>query len=208
MSTFRNPVGPQSSGVYWRRRLVVLLGLVAVIVIIALLVVRPGSSAGGEADNTAASSTKDEAETDEVAATPEPVEGADCDPSVVKVDAITDKDSYDVGEQPQLSFSITNTSGTACMFNAGTTQQTFQVTSGEEPYWSSKDCETAPVDAPVMLEPNVAQSSPAIAWDRTRSSTTTCEGERPAVTGGGATYNLLVTVGAVTAVAPKSFLLY
>ena len=43
MSTIKHPVGPQSSKVYWRRRLVVGLGLLAVLVIILLIIVRPGS---------------------------------------------------------------------------------------------------------------------------------------------------------------------
>jgi len=59
----------------------------------------------------------------------------------------------------------------------------------------------------VLLEPNVAQTSSPITWDRTRSSTTTCDTERPAVTAGGATYSLQVTVGPVES-GMRSFLLF
>jgi hypothetical protein len=44
------------------------------------------------------------------------------------------------------------------MVNAGTTQQEFIVSSGADVYWSSRDCETEPVDAEVLLEPNVVKS--------------------------------------------------
>ncbi len=214
MSTFRNPVGPQSRGVYWRRRLVVLLGVVAVIVLVVFLVSRPGSGeASSGIPNPSASPTQDT----ESAAEPEPepsvppedqpVEGADCDPANVVVEAITDKASYAPGEQPQLSFSITNTSVVSCTYNVGTTQQLFTVTSGADQYWSSEDCETGAVDAPILLEPNRAQSSEPIPWDRTRSSADTCDSDRAAAPGGGATFSLNVTVGAASPAVPTSFLL-
>ena len=216
MSTFRNPVGPQSSRVYWRRRLLVLIGLLAVIFAIVLVIVQPGTGSANDTNTSSADAADDVADgtaeesTAEVEPVPEPdaIEGADCDPANVKVEALTDKGSYAPGELPQLSFSITNTSGTACMFNVGTTQQTFLVSSGADLYWSSKDCETDPVDSPLLLEPNLAVTSAPIPWDRTRSAPETCAGERPAAPGGGATFNLTVSVGPVESVAPKSFLLY
>lgn len=217
MSTFRNPVGPQPSSVYWRRRLVVFLGLITVIVLVVFLLVRPGSdpaSSGTAGPSPSPSPTQDAESADEPAAEPsappaeEPVEGADCDPASVMVEAITDKASYAVGELPQLSFSITNTSAVSCTFNVGTTQQLFTVTSGADQYWSSKDCETGAVDAPILLEPNLAQSSAPIAWDRTRSSVDTCDSARPAAPGGGATFSLNVTLGPASPAVPTSFLLF
>lgn len=214
MSTFRNPVGPQPRSVYWRRRLVVLLGVVAVIVLVVFLVSRPGSGeASSGIPNPSASPTQDAesaAEPEPEASVPpedQPVEGADCDPANVVVEAITDKASYAPGEQPQLSFSITNTSVVSCTYNVGTTQQLFTVTSGADQYWSSEDCETGAVDAPILLEPNLAQSSEPIPWDRTRSSADTCDSDRPAAPGGGATFSLNVTVGAASPAVPTSFLL-
>jgi len=202
MSTFRHPVGPEPTPVYWRRRLVVLLGLIAVVVVALLLVGQLG--AGG--DERAASSPSDEPAASEPAAdateeepaadsSAPPVDGAACDPAAVRVEALTDTNAYAAGQLPQLSFRITNTSGDACTFNLGSTQQSFVVTSGEEPYWASADCLTDPVDAAVLLEPNVAQTSTPIPWDRTRSSSDTCDTERTPVPAGGATYNLTVTVG-------------
>lgn len=226
MSTFRHPVGPQPASTYWRRRILVLLGLIALVVAIALIVIRPGAGApatepdpaSSESETSDPSASSDPAASADPAASPElsassdqpaeeAVEGAECDPDALEVAAITDTNNYAEGALPLLSFSITNTSGTACTFNVGTTQQTFEITSGEELYWSSKDCETAPVDAPVLLEPNVAQTSSPITWDRTRSSKTTCDTERPAVPAGGATYYLGVTIGELET-SRRSFLLY
>lgn len=211
MSTFRNPVGPQSPAVYWRRRLIVALGVVAVIVVIALIVFLPrATTTVTDPSASASAGTGDEvggdAAVDDPAPSAEPIAGAPCDPAAVTVAAATDSNSYAADQQPQLSFAITNTSTVSCTFNVGTTQQAFVITSGEEQYWSSKDCETGPVDSELTLEPNVATGSKPIAWDRTRSSTDTCEGARPSVPAGGATYNLSVTVGAVPA-ATTSFIL-
>ena len=204
MSTFRNPVGPQSSTTYWRRRLVVILGLVAVIVVIALIAFRPGP------DKPASSAA--DAQTTKTA---EPTSsGAPADPStacadgVVKVVGITDADSYGAEQQPLLSLSITNTGTTACTFNAGSDVQEYVITSGEEKIWSSKDCQTAPVANAAVLEPGVAVTTTPFPWDRTRSSTDTCETtDRPLVTAAGASYHLEVTINGVAATDTKQFIL-
>lgn len=197
MSTFRNPVGPQPSRVYWRRRLLVLLGVVAVIAIVLLIVFRPGASDTANAPEPTGTDTAEAPETPATSPAAEPVEGGDCDPATIKLEALTDTNVYAAGQSPQLSFRITNTSGVSCLFNVGSTQQTYVITSGEEQYWSSRDCQTEPVDAPVMLEPNLAQTSAALPWDRTRSSVDTCDQPGAPVPAGGATYNLKVTVGPV-----------
>ncbi|HEV7957542.1 MAG: hypothetical protein JWL94_1748 [Microbacteriaceae bacterium] len=209
MSTFRNPVGPQPSSVYWRRRLLVLLGLIAVIVAIVLIVVQPGAGSSSSGTETTSSGATAKAEDDIAAEEPkaDPIEGAPCEPGKVIVEAVTDKAGYAPGELPRLSFSITNTSAVSCEYNVGTTQQTFRVSSGDDLYWSSKDCESAPVDALLQLEPNVTVTSDPITWDRTRSAPETCEQERPAAPGGEATFNFTVSVGGADP-AEKSFLLY
>lgn len=216
MSTIKNPVGPQSSKVYWRRRLVVGLGVLAVLIVILLIIGRPGSSTGGQGDdktavspdssNDAATDAASNAIPDETTA----VDGADCDPKKVQVEAITDSVDYDPGQLPQLSLSITNTGKNSCVFNAGTAKQVFTVTSGQEVYWNSTDCQTAPVDAEVTLEPGVPISSATpIGWDRTRSSKDTCDAAtRDAAPAGGASYHLSVTVDGIESASPKQFLLY
>lgn len=185
MSTFRNPVGPQPSSVYWRRRVVAAIVLVVVIVIV-VLIVSQFTGQGAKTPVPKGTNTQSQAPADPDAA---------CAPGVVELTAVTDKLSYAAGENPQLSLTLTNTGAAACTINAGTTQQEYRITSGDELYWDSKDCQTTPVDAPTILQPNVPLSSSPISWDRTRSSTTTCEADRPKVPAGGASYHLNITVG-------------
>ncbi|MGY4858276.1 hypothetical protein [Cryobacterium sp. AP23] len=206
MSTTKHPVGPQASSVYRRRRLVVGLGVLAVLAVIMLIFFRPGG------DEPAASTTP--AATADPNATAAPGDDAEaastaCDPANVVVEAITDKGSYDAGDEPELSLSVTNTGTTPCDLNAGTTTQVFTVTSGADVYWTSTDCQTDAADAEVTLEPGVAVSTKTpLVWDRTRSSPETCEiTDREAVPGEGASYYLSVSVGGVASATPTQFLL-
>lgn len=205
MSAFRNPVGPQSPGVYWRRRFVVLVLLVAVIIAVVLFV--SSLTSGGAPVSSPSPKPVVASPSGGVSASPSAIEGAACDPSVVTVVAKTDTNSYAAKQLPQLSFTITNMGAASCTYNVGTTQQAYVITSGAEQYWSSKDCETGAIDSPLLLQPNTPVASAAIPWDRTRSSTSTCDSTRPAVPAGGATYSLTVTVGAAAASKPTSFLL-
>jgi hypothetical protein len=199
MSTFRNPVGPQPPQVYWRRRLLVGLGLIAVIVVIILIVVQPGSKAPAE---PTASSTS----------TPKPTQtatadGAACLPANLELTAVTDKDSYGPGEQPQIGLSLKNTGSQSCSINMGSTVQQLIILSGEEKYWDSKDCQTAAVDSEQVLKAGETLPTPLIAWDRTRSSTATCDAQRPAVPAGGASYHLSVKLGELGSEETKQFIL-
>ncbi|MEO6942908.1 MAG: hypothetical protein ABI238_00965 [Terrimesophilobacter sp.] len=186
MSTFRNPVGPQPSTVYWRRRIVVGLAVLAVIIIVLLIFFQPKS---GPATPTNVKGT-----TPPTSAAPANPNDA-CAPGVVDVLAATDKPIYAAGEMPQITLTLTNKGAVACTINAGTTQQDYRITSGNELYWDSKDCQTAPTDAPVILQPNDPKSTAPITWDRTRSSATTCGTTRAKVPAGGASYHLNITLG-------------
>ena len=212
MSTNPPPAGRQSPQVYRRRRLVVLLGLVAVIVAVVLIFVRPGASQGDDSGTapentaTAAPATPDATTipTEAVA-----VDGDPCAPEKITVEAVTDKTSYNAGEQPQLSVTITNTGTNICVLNAGTKAQVFTVTSGTEVYWTSTDCQVDAIDAEVSLAPGTPISSSApIVWDRTRSTPDTCEGPREAVPAGGASYHLTVSVDGFASAETKQFQLY
>ncbi|WP_157415005.1 hypothetical protein [Agromyces allii] len=195
MSTNQTPARRQSPQVYRRRRLVVLLGLLAVVVAVVLIVVRPGG-AQGETDKPAPTSSAPTTPpattipTEAVAA-----DGDPCAPEQITVEPVTDKTVYEAGEQPQLSVTITNIGRNVCVLNAGTAAQVFTVTSGDEQYWISTDCQTDKVDAEVSLTPGTPVSSAApIVWDRTRSTPDTCEGARETVPAGGASYHLSVSV--------------
>jgi len=199
MSTFRNPVGPQPPKVYWRRRLLVALGLLAIIVIIVLIVVRPAPTAPTTPGASPSGSTP--------SATPtNPANAKACDPTKVTVTATTDSNSYAAGVNPVLTFALKSTDSVACTFSAGSDVQQFTVKSGDEIYWNSKDCQTAPVAAQVVLQPFIPFAGASVTWDRTRSSTTTCNTDRPQVPAAGASYHLIVTVNGVVSNDPQFIL--
>lgn len=204
MSTFRNPVGPQSSRVYWRRRLLVGLGLVAVIIVIILIIVKPGS---GTPAPTPKPGTTNSSGTPSSTST-NPADATACDPAKVTVEASTDSTSYDAGVNPALSFTLKSLMTTPCTLAVGTDVQEYKVTSGDELIWTSKDCQTDNVPATIVLQPGVPKAGPAITWDRTRSSTDTCNSTRDPVIAGGASYHLTVVVGSLTSTNDRQFLLY
>lgn len=212
MSTFKHPVGPQPSSVYWRRRLVVLIGLVAVVVVIVLIVVRPGASSGEPAkapvSASTSTSTPSPAAATSIPTSSATASGQECKPADVTVEAVTDAAQYAAGQLPQLSVALTNTGSSACVIDAGTSQQVFTITSGSEVYWKSTDCQTSKVDAQVLLQPGKTISSQTpITWDRTRSDPATCQAKRQQVPAGGASYHLQVSVAGITSATTKQFVL-
>jgi len=136
------------------------------------------------------------------------VAGQPCTHANVDVEAITDASSYRAGAQPLLSLSLTNTGSTMCTMDAGTATMVFTITSGKEQYWASTDCQSDPVHTDIKLEPGKTLTTTPIAWDRTRSSKSTCTGKRAAVPAGGASYHLSVSVDGITSKTSKQFLLY
>lgn len=197
--------GREPRSVYVRRRLWVLGGVLAVIAIIALVIWKPGSTSGAEPETTPTTKASASA-----SSTPEatPGEVGECAEGETIVEALTDKSSYAAGELPQLSLRITNDSDAACSINVGTAAQVFTIKSGSDVYWTSTDCQVEPADAPVELEAGQSvDSSAPIAWDRTRSTPSTCEGERPAVPAAGASYHLTTSVDGIESEESKQFIL-
>jgi hypothetical protein len=203
----------------------VLLILLAIIAGVLLLVFRPGSGgpatagdggvAGTAANGRPAPSGSQSAlpgpksSAKPVAtATPKPTAGQPCAPANVDVEAITDASSYKSGAEPLLSLSLTNTGKVMCTIDAGTATMVFTVSSGKDPYWTSTDCQSNPVHTVIKLEPGQTLNSTPIPWDRTRSSKSTCDGQRPAAPAGGASYHLSVSVDGIASKTTKQFLLY
>lgn len=212
MSTIKRPVGPQPSKVYRRRRLLVVLGLIAVLVVVILIIVRPGSGAATpRTAPTQTSSSKASKPSTPVRTTiptaAAQADGAPCRAANVAVDALTDKDVYAPGEQPQLSLALTNTGSASCTINAGTSQQVYTVTSGTEVYWKSTDCQTNPVDTVILLLPGKKVTSHPITWDRTRSDPSTCAATRVAAPATGASYHVSTSVNGIVSKQTKQFIL-
>jgi hypothetical protein len=207
MSTIKNPVGPQPPSVYWRRRLLLVAVLVAVVIVVVLIIVRPGS--GGTKTPTGGQTSGQPGNQSPSASTGTGGSAAACNPSVITLTAVTDAASYAADAKPQLSMTITNRGASACTIDVGTDAQVYTITSGSDQIWSSTDCQTDKTALKQVLEPGAAKalSTTPFAWDRTRSSTTTCTGTRPAVTAGGASYHLNVKLGAIAAKSSKQFVL-
>lgn len=202
---------------YRRRRLLVLLGVLAVIVAVVLIIVKPGASQGepattpGATPTDAATTATDEpAESTEPTPSEPPAEdGAACTAEQITVVPVTDQSSYAAAEKPELSVTLVNTGTNECIMNAGTKAQVFTITSGDDVYWTSTDCQTDAVDAELSLAAGdeISSSVPLI-WDRTRSNPDTCDGPRESVPAGGASYYLDVTVDGFASEAGTQFLLY
>ncbi len=213
MSTIKNPVGPQPPSVYWRRRLLLLAVLLAVLIVVVLIIVRPGSggtktpTSGQTGQSSGASSAPSGASSSSSSGSGG--SGTACNPSVIGLTAVTDATTYATGVQPKLSMTITNNGASACTIDVGTDAQVYTITSGTDQIWSSADCQTNKAALPQVLEPGAAKavSTTPFAWDRTRSSTTTCTSARPAVTAGGASYHLNVKLGSIASKSSKQFLL-
>ncbi|WP_336627841.1 MULTISPECIES: hypothetical protein [unclassified Microbacterium] len=221
---------PRQSAAVYRRRRIVVLGVVIVVLalLIALvwaLVARAGSgptpgptpSASTSASRTASPSDAPDPTADPspaADATPAPTSTADagpvpCTASEVKVTAVTDHDSYAADQNPQLSISLTNSSAKDCTMNVGTTTQVFTITSGNDTWWRSTDCQQTPSDAIQTIKAGATiTSSTPVVWDRTRSSVDTCEAtDRQRAPGGGASYRLTVAIGGFQSAGPVQFLL-
>lgn len=183
------------------------LGLVAVILIVILIVVRPGSGTPGSTPRPGDSSSPAASGNPSPAST-NPADAVACDPAKVTVEGTTDSTSYDAGVNPVLSFTVKSLMTQPCTIPAGSDVQEYRVTSGDELIWSSKDCQTDPVAATIVLKPGVPQAGPSVPWDRTRSSTDTCGSTRDPVIAEGASYHLTVILGTFTSGNDRQFLLY
>ncbi|MCR2826813.1 hypothetical protein [Microbacterium sp. zg.Y909] len=219
-----------SPAVYRRRRLTVLLVVIVVIVGIVLLVWQPWNAGASQTDPRSAptpsaspspsgtvagtaiatplpSPTASQAEPGADAPEGDAAPAVACTAGMVEVSGITDKGSYAAGENPQLSISLTNTGGVPCTMNVGTTTQTFTISSGDDVWWRSTDCQTEPSDQTVTVDAGQTVTSVTpLTWDRTRSSVSTCgDVDRQTAPGGGSSFHLKVSIGGVESSESRQF---
>jgi hypothetical protein len=226
MSSLRKPVGPQPPSVYWRRRALVGGAILLVIVVIVLIVVGRGGGASSAAPTTSASasnakpsksasaspsssagSTTAATAPATTAPTASAKDGSTCAKGQITLKPITDATTYGPTQEPKISMSITNTGSSSCHMDLGSAQQVLTITSGSETYWTSKDCQTGGTNQDIAIKAGQTLTTPAITWDRTRSSTTTCDSSRASVTAGGASYHLQVSVGNISSSSTAQFVL-
>jgi len=203
MSSIRNPVGPESATVYWRRRLVLGVALAATIVVVLLIVFRPG---GAEPAPVPTGSTTLDPATGGTTTDGQPSgEVAACMPTSVRVVPIVDANTFANGEEPLLSMEITNIGAIACSYDVGTRAQEYIISSGSDRIWSSADCALDPTENVMALKPDQTLATTPFAWDRTRSTAESCEG--PEVIAGGASYHLNVRLGEAESEGSYQFIL-
>ena len=235
MSSLRHPVGPEKPVVYWRRRALVLGALLVVVLVVVLIVVGRGSGATSAAPSASASAgasaaagsgagassdgsgsgsgssrsaaPKPSASASASASKPAAADGSTCTKDQIVLTPVLDKSAYGPTEDPKIAMSIKNSGTNSCHLDLGSAQQVLTISSGQEQYWSSKDCQTGGTNQDVTIKSGQTLTTPAIAWDRTRSSTSTCDSSRPAVTAGGASYHLQVAVGNLESKTSVQFIL-
>ena len=219
MSSQPPPRRRHSPRVYRRRRALVLLLLVIIIVVAWVNIANAGN--GAKKPAVTGTSTSTSTPTSAPVATPgaspsatgiptaaASAMAAPCDPKKIAVTPLVDGDSFEVGALPNFQIGITNTSKEACTFNVGTSQMSMTVTSGNETYWSSLDCQAEASDTEAVLLPGKMEVSAPFSWSREYSSPDTCEGTRDQVPGDGASYYLNVQVGSAKSANGFQFLLY
>jgi hypothetical protein len=95
-----------------------------------------------------------------------------------------------------------------CRFNVGPRVTFATITSGDQTYWSSRQCDRDGLtDAEVVLPSNQTVPAPRSPWDKVYSSESGCkaEGNSP-VPADGATYKIKVEVNGVIS-EEKTFIL-
>ena len=172
-------------------------GLLALVVVIVLIIVRPGF---GE-------NAQPEVEEEEIIEVEEAAPPPPCTSSQIKLTAQTDALRYNPGEIPQLWLTVENVGFAECEIDVSTNKQEYRITSGNDRIWSSADCQQGGVPMTITLQPGESRSTESIAWDRTRSSETTCDEARPIMPGGGASYHLRVFLGDFQSEETRQFIL-
>lgn len=107
--------------------------------------------------------------------------------------------SFGVTTLPALWYKISNNSQTDCSFNVGPRVTFFTISSGDQTFWSSKDCNREGLeDAFVALAAGQALEAKASEWERSYSSQNGCNLEgNESVPAAGATYKVRVEVNGV-----------
>lgn len=206
-----------------RRTVAVALVLFVIVAVVALVVTRPWEALAPERDGSA-SPAPSELLTPSASPSPSPTatqpytpvggeseaasDGGTCAADQIILTPQTDATTYASGVPVQMSFQIQNTSDTPCSLNVGTTQQTYEIRTGNQVVFRSADCPIDLKDQVVELQPDTPQQTIPITWDRTFSSPETCTAPRSQVVAGGASYHLSVTVAGLASTETRQFMLY
>ncbi|MDG2497589.1 MAG: hypothetical protein P8M68_05360 [Aquiluna sp.] len=184
-----------------RRRRVAAASILAILVVLVWAVTQLFAGPGQQA------AEPDPTVTEEAIA----AEITDCAPGVVSLQAMIGRldagadspetlNSFASDTTPYLWYEVTNTGLVDCRFNVGTRVTFFTITSGEQTFYSSRDCNRAEAtDMTVLLQSNTPLTSEPAAWDKVYSSSEGCSAAQglPSVPTSGATYKLKAEVNGV-----------
>jgi hypothetical protein len=194
-----------NSNLYLRRRLTALGALVIVVLLIFF-----GSQLFAADDN------QPEPQAVQTAETVQPSqEITNCQPGVVQVEAFIGRGpthealtNIPEGEPVFLWYEITNTGFVDCIFDVGTYATFFTISSGEQIFYTSRDCDrSADSKLPTTLKANVAVKSEANEWLKVSSSSEyQCTDGNTNVPRGGATYDIRVEVSGVISEKKRFYL--
>lgn len=105
-------------------------------------------------------------------------------------------ESFAIGENPYLWFTVTNIGPVSCTFDVGAAVQFYTIKSGTDMIWTSRECDrTGLTSQSIQLAPNETQNSLPSAWMRVRSSSSGCGADQLPVDAGA--YNVSVEVNGV-----------
>ncbi len=201
MSTLLHPVGPQSPGVYWLRRIIAIAVVVALLVGIKLAFFNGGGGSTAAPGPTpsptstpSASATKSGSPEPTTTGSASPTKSASptsggtplCKDSQITVTASTDAATYQVGATPRLRMRIQNTSDSSCRRDIGAAKNELVITSGNTQVWSSDDCNPGGDPQVVTLKPQQSYSV-SVTW-LGRLSAKNCPADQPLAQAG--TYKL------------------
>jgi len=188
------PVGSQSSAIYWRRRLL-LFGLLAVTALTLYAACSSGSdgSAAQPASNTSAKPSATAASTQSASSAAAPAASASssgavsgCQLSALKISAVTSAPAYKVGDQPTLALQVINSGRAPCVQDLADRQIELQIYNGASRVWGSHDCQVEPGTSPQTLPVGTVVRR-SVLWTGL-SSQPNCAGQRVRV--GAGTYTL------------------
>lgn len=190
---------PTQQQIYARRRGALLLALLIIGIWAWISIAKPFGSA--EPELVTSASTESATVSAETSASGDvPV----CQPGVVQVEVMIGNETdtlntFSADQTPMIWYSIVNTGLEDCKFNVGLRGTFFTITSGDQTYWSSKQCDRDGLtDSDVVLPSNQAVAAQRAPWDKVYSSENGCNAEQnDPVPTGGATYKIKVEVNGV-----------
>ena len=199
-------MAPTQQQIYARRRALLLVVVVVLVAVIWNAFSGSGSNQPAPIASENSVSATASTPTDQI---------TDCQPGVVQVTAhIGDRDgekgSFAADEKPMLWYEITNTGPVDCKFNVGSRVTFYTITSGDETYYSTRDCDrSSDEDLVAILKANttVPSDREKAIWEKVRSSATGCGVGQDPVPTNGASYFLKVEVNGVYSENSVQFLL-